>query len=203
MFFKRKTDKTQFKEMAYPHMNFLYNVAKKYTENRFDAEDILQETYATAFEKFHQLRDKTKCKAWMFSILRRKFLRSLTAKKLMNQINLPDFETYIGMLETQIETKDPEQHLTSVMDSSILKDILGNLPEKHHTILLLFYMDELPYKEIASFLDIPVGTVMSRMTRVRAFLKKELIAHQKQIDRKGNIIDIKLKKIKSVNDKNK
>ena len=114
----------------------------------------------------------------------------------MNQINLPDFETYISMLETQIETKDPEQHLTSVMNSSILKEILGNLPEKHHTILLLFYMDGLPYKKIASFLDIPVGTVMSRMTRARAYLKKELMAHQKQIDRKGNIIDIKLKKNK-------
>ncbi len=114
----------------------------------------------------------------------------------MSQINLPDFETYIGMLETQLESKNPEQHLTSIMDSSILKEALNNLPEKHHTILLLFYMEGLPYKEIASFLDIPIGTVMSRLTRARAFLKKELMAHQKQIDRKGNIIDIKLKKKK-------
>ncbi len=175
-------------------MKFLYNVAKKYTENRFDAEDILQETYATAFEKFHQLRDKTKCKAWMFSILRRKVLRNLNAKKRMNQIDLPDCETYIGILETQILTKDPEQHLISMMDSSILKKILATLPEKHHTILLLFYMEGMPYKEISSCLDIPIGTVMSRLSRARAFLKKELLAHQKQIDRKGNIVDIKLKK---------
>jgi len=196
MFFTNKTDKTQFKEIAYPHMKFLYNVARKYTENRFDAEDVLQETYATAFEKFHQLKDKRKCKAWMFSILRRKFLRSLNAKKRMNQIDLPDCETYIGMLETQVKTRDPEQHLTSMMDSNILKKILATLPEKHHTILLLFYMEGMPYKEISSCLDIPIGTVMSRLTRARAFLKKELLAHQKQIDRKGNIIDIKLKKAK-------
>ena len=117
----------------------------------------------------------------------------------MNQIDLPDCETYIGMLETHIKTWDPEQRLTSMVDASILKKILATLPEKHHTILLLFYMEGMPYKEIASCLDIPIGTVMSRLTRARALLKRELLVHQKQIDRRGNIVDIKLKK-RSVND---
>jgi len=193
MFFKNKTDKILFKEITYPHMKFLYNVAKKYTKNRFDAEDILQETYATAFEKFHQLRDKNKCKAWLFKILRNKFLRNISAKKNMNLKELPDFESYINLLESQIKAKSPEQQLTTATDSSILKKILDTLPEKHHSILLMFYMDEMPYKEIASCLDIPIGTVMSRLTRARAFLKKELLAHQIKIDKSGNIIDIKLK----------
>ncbi len=198
MLFKKKTNKAEFKETAYPHMKFLYNVAKKYTNNRFDAEDILQETYATAFEKFHQLRDKSKCKAWMFSILRRIFLKNLNANKRLSLKDLPDFEGYLGILEDQTQVKNPEQHLTSVMDSSILKSALGQLPEKYHSILLLFYMDEMPYREIAVFLEIPIGTVMSRLTRARIYLKKELIAHQKTIDGQGNIIDIRLKKSRKI-----
>ena len=71
----RRVDRTRFKELTFPHLQFLYNVALKYTGKPYDAEDVLQETMYTAYRKFHQLRDETKCKQWLFSILRTTFLR--------------------------------------------------------------------------------------------------------------------------------
>ncbi|NNK93648.1 MAG: hypothetical protein HKP41_04770 [Desulfobacterales bacterium] len=71
----RRVDRDRFKQLAFPHLEFLYNIALKYTGRPYDAEDIVQETLYTAFRKFYQLRDDNKCRQWLFSILRTTFLR--------------------------------------------------------------------------------------------------------------------------------
>ena len=71
MIFKKKVDREEFKKLTYPHMKLLHNMALKYCGNSHDAQDIVQETFLMAFDKFHQLRDKSKCKPWLLRILKK------------------------------------------------------------------------------------------------------------------------------------
>ncbi len=172
----------------YPHMKLLYNVALKYCGNNFDAEDIVQETYLTAFNKFHQLRDKSKCKPWLLTILRNNFLKSYHKKKNRQKLSETD---YIDFLKISLMTNNPENILVKASTRKIVQKAIDQLPEKYREILILYYMDELLYRDISKILDIPIGTVMSRLTRARGSLKVILL---KQINSTSdNILNINFK----------
>lgn len=158
-------------------MKLLYNVALKYCGNPFDAEDIVQETIMMAFHKFHQLRDKTKCKPWLLRILKNNFLKNYHKTKNWNRFSKPD---YIDFLKSNMAQESPEQMLAEVSNRKTIKTAMEQLPEKHRTVLTLYYMNDMLYKEIATVLGIPIGTVMSRLTRARkglkTILKKKLVS---------------------------
>lgn len=168
----RRVDRARFKELTFPHLGFLYNVALKYTGKTYDAEDIVQETMYTAYRKFHQLRDEEKCRQWMFSILRTTFLREHRLQKkrpllddgtgYLKNITAQSADSLAGLLEKKID-RENVQH------------VLDGLPEKHKSPLILFYMEDMTYQEIADFLDIPIGTVMSRLARAKKQMKKALL----------------------------
>ncbi len=170
-------------------MKLLYNVALKYTGNVFDAEDIVQETYLMAFNKFHQLKDTSRCKPWLLRILRNNFLKN--CQKNNSKMRLEQGE-YIEFLKQQIRQKDAEEILVKHSGTQEIQNAVNMLPTKYREVLLLYYMEDLLYKEIAQILDIPIGTVMSRLTRAREGLKAGLL---KKIKISGeNIFDINLKK---------
>jgi len=187
MILKKSVSKHRFKELTYPHMTLVYNLALKYTGNAFDAEDIVQETYMMAFNKFHQLKDPSKCKPWLIRILRNNFLK--TCQKSKSRQRLLESE-YVEYLKQQIRTKDAEDLIVKQASDRIVKEAIDRLPVKYREVLMLYYMDEMLYKDIAQTLDIPMGTVMSRLTRAREGLKTDLL---KQMKRSGNnILDFKL-----------
>lgn len=165
-------------------MKLLYNVALRYCGNVFDAEDIVQETYLMAFHKFHQLKEKSKCKPWLLRILRNNFLKSYQKQKNRQRLSESD---YINFLKASIETDTAETMLEKASNQIVVQQAIDQLPEKYKTVLILYYMDEMLYKEIAHVLEIPIGTVMSRLTRAREGLKVLLL---KQMQSKNNILTI-------------
>ncbi len=173
-------------------MKLLYNVALKYCGNVFDAEDIVQETYLMAFHKFHQLREKSKCKPWLLKILRNNFLKNYQKQK--NQKRLSEAE-YVDFLRSSLTKDSAEQILLKISSRNTVQKAIDRLPEKYKTVLILYYVDELLYKEIAQVMDIPIGTVMSRLTRAKEGLKTILL--KQTLTGKNNIININLKESES------
>jgi RNA polymerase sigma-70 factor (ECF subfamily) len=184
MFFKQKKSVRVFKETVYVHLEFLYNIALKYTSNPADAEDIVQETLLIAFDKFDQLRDKARAKAWLFRILRNLYLKSRQEDYTPAMRREDCGSGYIEMLEDESGDSDAQTLLTKAVDAEELHMSMDQLPEKYKTVLVLYYMEEMRYSEIASFLEIPIGTVMSRLTRARSILKKSVYRrmHQKKTE---------------------
>lgn len=188
MILKKNVSVHGFKKLTYPHMKLLFNVALKYTGNQFDAEDIVQETYMTAFNKFHQLKDPDRCKPWLLRILRNNFLKNCHKAKTRQRLSGTD---YIEFLKNQIKEKTAEQRLVDASQTRLVRTAMGKLPLKYREVLMLYYMDDMLYKEIAAILDIPIGTVMSRLTRARAGLKTGLLQQTKSA--RENILDINFK----------
>ena len=172
MIFKKSGSKDAFKSLTYPHMKLLFNVALKYTGNVFDAEDIVQETYLMAFNKFHQLKEPSSCKSWLLRILRNNFLKACQKNKSQQRLSEAD---YIEFLKFHISQKDAEEILVDGSQALKVQAAIDKLPEKYREVLTLYYMDEMLYKDIAQALDIPMGTVMSRLTRAREGVKINLL----------------------------
>ena len=190
MIFKKNASGSEFKRLAYPHMKLIYNVAQRYCGNVFDAEDLVQETYLMAFNKFHQLREKSKCKPWLLRILRNNFLKSYHKQKSRQKLSETD---YIEFLKASSAPESAETILINTYSHQSVQQAVDQLPAKYKEVLMLYYMDELLYKDIADVLEIPIGTVMSRLTRAREGLKVILL---KQMDSKNNkILNVNFKKI--------
>ncbi|WP_300457900.1 sigma-70 family RNA polymerase sigma factor [Desulfobacula sp.] len=187
MIFKKTISRKEFKTLTYPHMKLLYNVALRYCGNVFDAEDIVQETYLMAFNKFHQLREKSKCKSWMLTILRNNFLKNYQKQKSRQKLSEID---YINFLKTSLSVDTAEKMLEKAMNQQLVQEAINQLPIKYKEVLLLYYMDEMLYKEIADALEIPIGTVMSRLTRARESVKIILL---KQMTSLNNIVNVNFK----------
>ena len=185
MIFKKNVSKQEFKRLTEPHMKLLYNVALRYTGSIFDAEDIVQETCLMAFNKFHQLKDPSRCKPWLLRILRNNFLKNCQKAKSLQRLKETD---YIDFLKDHVRKDDAEESLVKKSGSLLLKRAIDKLPVKYREVLILYYMDDMRYKDIASVLDIPIGTVMSRLTRARQSLKTGLLKTVKQPGE--NILDI-------------
>ena len=189
--FRKRRPKAEFKALAYPHMTLLYNVALKYCGNVFDAEDIVQETYMMGYDKFHQLRDKSKVKPWLLRILRNNFLKSYHKNQGMKKLPRTD---YIDFITSAGESERADAMLETLSDRKAVRKAMDQLPEKYRTILLLYYMDDLLYKEIAAALNIPMGTVMSRLTRAREALKTIILKQANVL--KNNILTLDLSRKK-------
>jgi len=168
----RRVDRARFKQLTFPHLEFLYNVALKYTGRPYDAEDIVQETLYTAFRKFYQLRDDNKCRQWLFSILRTTFLRERQLFK--KRPFLDDGSGYLKHI-TNESADSLSATIEKKMNKAMVQAALDELPEKHKSPLILFYMEDMTYQEIADLLEIPIGTVMSRLARAKKRIKKDLL----------------------------
>jgi RNA polymerase sigma-70 factor, ECF subfamily len=188
MILKTKLTQKQFKKLTYPHMRLLYNVALKYTGNVFDAEDIVQETYLMAFHKFSQLKDPEKIKPWLLRILRNNFLKTCQKDNARQQLHKID---YIEFLKDGTQEVEADVLLNRAADTRIVNQAIDQLPMKYKEILILYYMDDMLYKDIAKTLDIPLGTVMSRLNRAKEALKVTLLKQPK--NKRENILNITIK----------
>jgi RNA polymerase sigma-70 factor, ECF subfamily len=183
---KENASRQRFKKLTYPHMRLLYNVALKYTGNAFDAQDIVQETYLMAFDKFSQLKDPDRIKPWMLRILRNIFLKSCQKETVRQQLQKTD---YIDYLKSCVDKKDAGDLLALAADTRLVNQAIASLPIKYKEVLTLYYLEDMRYKDIAKTLDIPIGTVMSRLNRAKEGMKITLL---KQLKDRRHILQIHL-----------
>ena len=168
-----------FEREALSFIDALYRTGLRMTRSEAEAEDLVQETYIRAFRFRHQYTPGTNMKAWLFRILTNTFINQYRRKAARPQTTeLDDVEESILYRQMRdvspgSASPDPEAELIDGTLSSEVKDALEALPEKFRTTVLLD-VEGFSYKEIAEMLDIPIGTVMSRLHRGRKFLQKRL-----------------------------
>ena len=157
-----------FEQLAMPHFDRLYNFACWLTHDRQEAEDLVQETYAKALKGFSSFQPGTNFRAWIYKILRNAFLTSRTGLKATATVPL-DLEDEEGALPAVEET--PESILLQRSDGQLVQQALEELPVAYREVLLLCEVEEMSYQEISAALAIPMGTVMSRLSRARKALR--------------------------------
>jgi RNA polymerase sigma-70 factor, ECF subfamily len=173
-------DPATFSDQTMDLMPSLYAAALRMTRNRADAEDLVQETFLKAFAAFHQFEEGTNLKAWLYRILTNTYINSYRAKKRRpEETELDEVEDLylyrrIGGLEAAMAGRSAEDELLDRFTDAEVKQAVEELPESFRMAVLLADIEGFSYKEIAEILDIPIGTVMSRLHRGRKALQRRL-----------------------------
>lgn len=156
-----------FEAEAMTHIHDLYRTAMRLTMNHQDADDLVQETYMQAWKSFDRYEAGTNCRAWLYKILFNKFdhhrRKKYTQAKYFQEADELVFDN-------SVYSAPIPEHLT---DQEVIA-ALNRLPEHYRSVVLLADVHDFDYKEVAAILDIPIGTVMSRLSRARGQLKKSL-----------------------------
>src|SRR5438270_2013409 len=179
-------DPATFAEQAMPFMSSLYTAALRMTRNPADAEDLVQETYLKAYRGFGGFQEGTNLKAWLYRILTNTYINSYRAKKRRpDESDIEDVEDLylyrrLGAEETAPAGRSAEDQALEHFTESEIKEALESLPEQFRIAVLLGDVEGFSYKEIAEILDIPIGTVMSRLHRGRRALQKRLYEFGRQ-----------------------
>jgi RNA polymerase sigma-70 factor, ECF subfamily len=162
-----------FEELAMPLFSRLYNFAHWLTQDRAEAEDLLQETYMKALKGFSSFQQGTNFRAWIYKILRNTYLTSRTGLKAAATVSLDSDDDKPAEPATG---ETPETLLLARVDRQAIENALEELPLRFREILLLCDVEEMSYKEIADTMSIPIGTVMSRLSRARKAMRELLAA---------------------------
>ncbi len=172
-------DQASFAEAAMPLMDQLYSAALRMTRNAADAEDLVQETYMKAYRGYERFNEGTNLKAWMYRILTNSYINRYRAKQRRpDESDIADVEDMylyrrLGGEHSDMGTSAEESFLNSVTDDAV-KAAIEAIPENFRIAVLLADVEGFAYKEIAEILDVPIGTVMSRIHRGRKALEKQL-----------------------------
>ena len=176
--------KREFEDAAMPFLDSLYNTAFRMARNAEDAEDLVQETYLKAYRSFDQFTPGTNLKAWLFKILKNTFINDYRRKQ--TQPPESDFAAIEENFESHIAPgsapggKTPEDlALENVLDEDVQRAV-DALPPDYRMVLLLADIEGFSYKEIADILEIPVGTVMSRLYRGRKLLEETMLSYARE-----------------------
>lgn len=172
-----------------PHVDSLYNMAVRMSMNKEDAEDLVQETYLKAYRFFNTFQKGTNVKAWLFKILRNTFINKyrktisspgevfyedieLVSSYVSNN-NEPDTKESIDTLKSKVESLD------DILGDDI-KNAIDSLPIEYREAIIYSDIEELTYKDIAEIINVPIGTVKSRINRARSLLRKNLWNYAKE-----------------------
>jgi len=155
-----------FDHIVSQHYEPLYRFAFSLTHTEADAADLTQQTFYVWATKGHQLRDRNKVKSWLFTILHRQFL-SICKRT----VRFP----HIELCEANEELPVVSPEVINTLEATRVLELLGQLPEPYQAALSLFYLEDYSYKEIADILEIPLGTVRSRLSRGIALLQQSIL----------------------------
>lgn len=168
-----------FEAAAMPFVDALYNTAYRMTRNSEDAEDLVQETYLKAYRYYDKFEEGTNFKAWLFKIMKNTFINNY--RKKQQAPALSDFADIEESFESQVneeatrQIKNPEEEfLEDVLDEDVQR-ALDKLPPDYRMVVILADLEGFSYKEIADILEVPVGTVMSRLYRGRRLLEAAML----------------------------
>ena len=173
-------EQADFEAQAMEHLAALYSSAMRMTHNPADAEDLVQETYLKAYRGFKGFEQGTNLKAWLFRILTNTYINMYRAKQRRpEQQELGEVEDLylyrrLGGLEAAELGRSTEDVVLDQLTEGEVHDAVDALPENFRMPVLLADVEGFAYKEIAEILDIPIGTVMSRLHRGRKALQKSL-----------------------------
>ena len=168
---------SEFEGVALVHLDLLYRAALRLTHNRAEAEDLVQETWLRALRHFDQFDPGSNCRAWLLTILRNAFLNRLRREgREILESDMAATEAGAARLEeASVARSSPEEDFFQTVLHGDVDRALKTLPLPFRLVVTLADLEGLTYKEIAQVLGCPIGTVMSRLSRARQLLRKELV----------------------------
>jgi RNA polymerase sigma-70 factor (ECF subfamily) len=177
----RTEERVEFETAAMPFLDSLYNTALRLARNAQDAEDLVQETYLKAYRAYAQFTPGTNLKAWLFKILKNTFINEYRKRQSVPPES--DFAAIEESFESELapeaggQIKNPEEEALEVAFDENVQRALDALPADYRMAVLLADIEGFSYKEVAEILDIPVGTVMSRLYRGRKLLEETMLKY--------------------------
>lgn len=185
MTFKKSSfkDQTLFEEIVFEYIDSLYSNALRLTRNKQDAEDLVQDACLRGFQYFNRFEQGTNFKAWIFKILMNTFINKYHKK--MRTPPSVQFDKVEYSIDEALKEEDSKTVLTdnkvfrNMFDDEIVHAI-ENIPEDYRIAVLLCDIESFSYKEMSNILDMPIGTIMSRISRGRKMLQKSLLDYAKR-----------------------
>jgi RNA polymerase sigma factor (sigma-70 family) len=181
-------NEADYEQAVATHYEALYAFGYSLAGNEDDAGELTQEAYSRLLTRGGQLREHSKIKSWLFTTLYRVFLGWKDRRA-----RLPHFE--ISSVERELPAILPED--VDVLRIEAVREALLELEEHYRTPLMLFYLNDHSYEEIARLLDVPIGTVMSRLSRAKALLRQRLAARAIGAERESKILPLERKSTSS------
>ena len=182
-----KISSESFEDIALPHLNAVYRAAVAICGRQREAEDLVQDTFIKAFERFELFEKGTNCKAWLLQILRNTWIDRLRHRKIIGWI-MPLDEEIVAETSKDYETvwSNAEDLIENFSDEQIIK-ALSELPQDQRLTLFLVDVEQLSQAQVAQITDTAIGTVKSRSSRARAALKKKLQAYADELGFTGRV----------------
>ncbi len=173
-----------FEAQALPHLDSLFRTGMRMTRNREETEDLVQETYMKAFRSFRTFKPDTNMRAWLFKILTNSYINRYRKKQAQpSRAHFDDVAAFLASSEAAEATRsvhDMEDFALDERLDSEVKQALEELPEEFRLVVVMALVEGMSYKDIAAALDVPIGTVMSRLYRGRQALKKRLAEYAQE-----------------------
>ena len=186
------TKRRRFEQEAMTHIDALYGTAMRLTRDPDSAEDLVQETLLKAFKHYDSLRPDSNLKAWLTRVLTNTFINQYRRKQVRHrsqELYDPDWmNERVSSNWAHNAAKRPGQQVVDRFIRDKLSEAVAQLPEPYRQVLLLTDVEELAYKEVAEVLDIPIGTVMSRLHRARRKLRT-MLSEYAQLDNDGKVTE--------------
>jgi RNA polymerase sigma-70 factor (ECF subfamily) len=174
----------RFERDALVFMDQLYAAALRYTKNPEDARDLVQDTYLKAFNSFHQFEEGTNLRAWLYRVLTTTFINTYRKDQRRPQLASGELEDW-QLAEAQSHTSDlgksAEMEALENLPDSDIKRALQEIPEEFRIAVYLADVEGFSYKEIADIVEVPAGTIMSRLHRGRKLLREKLADYAKEL----------------------
>jgi len=170
----KEQQKKLFQELLIPELGALFRTALRMTRNREDAEDLVQETTTKAFSAFDRFEEGTNFRAWIFKILTNTFINNYYRVRERDKLPSLDEMEEESAFQPVFDGISPEQALLNTLTKEDIQKAIDIIPIDFKSVVILNLVEGFSYKETAEILDIPIGTVMSRLHRGRKILQKLL-----------------------------